>query len=90
MSIGIWDQARHPYLFPDEHALLRVHGCIKKEKVVPSIYPSCKYNLINATLAKRFYVPSKHILTTQVDGETMEILKYLKVSMGNYVLHSYF
>ena len=36
------------------------------------------------------HAPSKHILSTQVDGETMQIFKNLKVSMGNYVLHSYF
>ena len=36
------------------------------------------------------HAPSKHILSTQVDGETMQIFKNLKVSMGNYVLHSNF
>ena len=71
-------------------SILQVQGCIQQERVVVSIYPSCKYNLINATLAKRLHVPSKHILSTQVDGDTMEIFKDLKVIMGNYVLHSNF
>jgi hypothetical protein len=68
-------------------SILQVHGCIQKENAIISIYPSCKYNLINATMVKILHVPSQHILSTQVDGETMELFRDLKVSMGNYVLH---
>ena len=57
------------------NSILQVHGCIQQENVGVFIYPSCNYNLINATLAKRLHVPSKHILSTQVDGNTVEILK---------------
>ena len=39
-------------------------------------------------MAKILHVPSKHILSTQVDGETMEICKDLNIFVGNYVLHS--
>ena len=69
---------------------LEAHGYIQQEKVVVYIYPSCKNNLINTTLAKRLHVPSQHILSTQVDGETMEIFELLNVSMGNNVFHSNF
>ena len=35
-------------------------------------------------------VPEKHIQGTQVDGENVQIFKYLRVSMDKYVLHSNF
>jgi hypothetical protein len=56
-------------------SILQVHGFIQQEKVIMPIYPSSKYNLINVTSSKRLHVPSNHILSTQVDGGTMEFLK---------------
>lgn len=35
-------------------------------------------------------VPSKHTLSTPVDGEIVEVFKYLKVSIGSYVFYSDF
>jgi hypothetical protein len=32
-------------------------------------------------------VPAKHIQSTQVEGETVQIFKYLKLTMDKYVLH---
>lgn len=50
-------------------SILQFHGCIHQEMVVLPIYPSFKYDPINATLAKRLHVPSKHTLSIEVDGE---------------------
>jgi hypothetical protein len=41
-------------------------------------------------LAKRLQVPTKHIQSTQVEGENVQIFKDLKLTMDKYVLHSYF
>jgi hypothetical protein len=41
-------------------------------------------------LAKRLQVPTKHIQSTQVEGENVQIFKDLKITMDKYVLHSYF
>lgn len=57
------------------HFILQVHGCIQQAKFIVSIYLSCKYNLINVTLAKKLHVLSKHILNTQVYGVSVKILK---------------
>jgi hypothetical protein len=38
-------------------------------------------------LANRLQVPAKHIQSTQVEGETVQIFKYLKLTMDKYVLH---
>jgi hypothetical protein len=35
-------------------------------------------------------VPAKNIHNTQVDGENVQIFKYLKINMDKYVSHSYF
>ena len=58
-----------------------------KEKVIISISPSCKNNLINVNLTKILQVPEKHIQGTQVDGENVQVFKDLKVTMDKYVLH---
>jgi len=63
---------------------------IQKEKIVVSINPSCKKNLISVNLAKRLQVPAKHIETTQIDNEDVQVYKDLKISMDKYVLHSNF
>jgi hypothetical protein len=45
-------------------------------------------NFINVQLANRLQVPAKHIQSTQVEGETIQIFKDLKLTMDKYVLHS--
>jgi hypothetical protein len=35
-------------------------------------------------------VPTKNIQSTQVEGESVQIFKYLKLSKEKYVMHSYF
>ena len=55
-----------------------------------SINPSCKQNLINVNLAKKLQVPTKHIESTQVDNEGVQVYKDLKIFMDKYVLHSNF
>ena len=35
-------------------------------------------------------VSAKHIQSTQVDGENVQLFKDLKLTMDKYVLHSYF
>jgi len=35
-------------------------------------------------------VPIKNIQSTHVEGENVQIFKYLKITMDKYVLHSYF
>jgi hypothetical protein len=77
-------------LFSCGNSILQVHGCIHKEKVIVSINPSCQHNFINVHLAKRLQVPTKHIQSTQVEGENVQIFKYLKLTMDKYVLHSDF
>jgi len=41
-------------------------------------------------LAKKLQVPGKNIQSTQVEGENIQNLKYLNITMNKYVLHSYF
>ena len=67
---------------------LKVHGCIQNENIFVSISPSYKHNFIHVNLAKKIQVPSKHIQSTQVDGENFQIFKDLKITMDKYVLHS--
>ena len=71
-------------------SLLWVHGCIQQENVIVSINPSCKHNFINVNLAKKLQVYAKHIQSTQVDGENVQLFKDLKLTMDKYVLHSNF
>ena len=62
-----WSRARkkenetHRGLFSSVVSLLQVHGLIQKEKIIVSINPSCKQNLINVNLAKKLQVPAKHM-----------------------------
>ena len=51
-------------LFSAGISLLQVHGLIQKEKIIVSINPSCKQNLINVNLEKKLQVPVKHIENT--------------------------
>ena len=74
----------------DIFSILKFHGCIQKENILVSISPSCKQNFIHLNLAKNLKVPAKYIQITHVDGENFEILKYLKITMDKYVLHSEF
>jgi hypothetical protein len=76
--------------FHVDNSILQVHGCIQQEKIIVSINPSCKHNFINVNLAKRLQVPTKHIQSTQVEGENVQIFKDLKLTMDKYVLHSNF
>ena len=71
-------------------SILQVHGLIQKEKIIVSINPSCKQNLINVNLAKKLQVPAKHIENTQVDDEDVQVYKDLKLSMNKYVLYGDF
>jgi len=71
-------------------SVLQVHGLIQKEKIIVSINPSCKQNLINVNLAKKLQVPAKQIQNTQVDDKDVQIYKDLKLSMDKYVLHGDF
>jgi hypothetical protein len=80
----------HRGLFLCGNSILQVHGCILKEKVIVSIIPSWKYNLINIHLANRLQVLAKHIQSTRVEDETIQIFKDLNLTMDKYVLHSYF
>jgi len=54
-----WSRARkkenetHKGLIATGVSLLQVHGLIQKEKIIVSINPSCKQNLISVNLAKR-------------------------------------
>ena len=84
------DKEKHVGLIPTGISLLQIHGLIQKEKIMVSINPSCKQNLINVNLAKKLQVPTKHIENTQVDDEDVQIYKDLKLSMDKYVLHVMF
>ena len=77
-------------LFSASISLLQVHGLIQKEKIIVSINPSCKQNLINVNLAKKFQVPAKQIAHTQDDDKDVQIYKDLKLSMDKYVFHGDF
>jgi len=59
--IGKKETKKPKWLFSTGISLLEVDGCIQKEKIIVSINPSCKYNLINVNLAKRLQVSAKHI-----------------------------
>jgi len=48
------------------------------------------HNFINAKLAKSLKLLAKHVCSTHIDGEFVQVCKYLKITMGNYVLHSDF
>jgi len=86
-----WSQARkkenetHKGLIATGVSLLQVHGLIQKEKIIVSINPSCKQNLINVNLAKNLQVPAK-----QIDDKDVQIYKDLKLSMDKYVFHGDF
>ena len=84
------DQTRHPGLFLGEHALLQVQWHIQQENVVVSIYPSCTHNFISIDLEKRLKVPTNKVCSTHLDGENVQVFKNLKITLGNYVLHSDF
>ena len=84
------DKDNYKGLFPSDHFILQVHGCIQKEKVIVSINPSCKHNFINVNLTKRLQVPEKHIQGIEVEGENVQVFKDMKVTMDKYVLHSNF
>ena len=91
-----WSRAKkkenetHKRLFATGVSLLQVHALIQKEKIIVSINPSCKQNLININLAKRLQVPAKHIETAQIDNKDFQVYKDLKISMDKYVLHGDF
>jgi hypothetical protein len=84
------DNESYNDLFSSNYFILQVHGSIQKEKVIVSINPSCKHNFISVNLAKRLQVPAKHIQSTQVDGENVQVFKDLNISMDKYVFHSNF
>jgi len=46
--------------------IIHVHGCIQQEKDIGFVNPNCKYNFINAKLAKNLKVSTQHIQRTQV------------------------
>jgi hypothetical protein len=48
------------------------------------------HNFINVHLVNRLQVPIKNIQSTKVEGENVQIFKYLKITMDKYVLHSDF
>ena len=77
-------------LFSTDAFLLQVHGLIQKEKIVVTINPSCKQNLISVNLAKRLQVPAKHMETAQEYNEDVQVYKDLKISMDKYVWHGDF
>jgi hypothetical protein len=77
-------------LFSCGKSILQVHGCIHKENIIVSINPSCQHNFINVQLVNRLQVPTKNVQSTQVEGENVQIFKYLKITMDKYVLHSNF
>jgi hypothetical protein len=84
------DKERIQGLFSCTNFILQVHGCIQHEKVIVSINPSSKHNFINVNLAKRLQVSTKNMQSTQVEGENVQVFKYLKLTMDKYVLHSIF
>jgi hypothetical protein len=52
-----------------------------------SINPSSECNFINVNLTKRLQVPKKHIQSTHVEGENVQIFKDVKITMDKYMLH---
>ena len=48
------------------------------------------HNFINSKLAKSLMLPTKNACSTHIDGEHVQVFKYLKITMGNYALHSNF
>ena len=48
------------------------------------------HNFINAKLAKSLKLPAKNVCSTHIDGDLVQVFKDLKITMGNYVLHSDF
>ena len=41
-------------------------------------------------MAKRLQVPTKHIESTQVDGDNVQVFKDFKVTMDTYMFHLFF
>ena len=72
------------------NSLLRLQGCLQQEQVIISISPSCMHNFINAKLSRSLKHPTKNVCSTHIDGEDVQVFKDLKITMGNYVLHSDF
>jgi hypothetical protein len=81
------DKKLNRYFVSCDNFILQVHIGIQQEKVIVSINPSCKHNLINSNLAKRLQVLTKNIQSTWVEGENVQMFKYLKITMNKYVLH---
>jgi hypothetical protein len=68
--------------FHVETQYYRLHGCIQQEKVIVSINPSYMHDFINVNLDKKLQVPGKNIQSTQVEGENVQVFKYLKAYHG--------
>jgi hypothetical protein len=79
------DTERTKGLFSCDKSILQVHGCIHKENVIVSINPSCMHNFINVQLVNRLQVPVKNIQSTQVEGENVQMVKDLKITMDKCV-----
>jgi hypothetical protein len=69
------------------HSVLQVHGCIHKEKVIACINPSFEIFFINAQLVNRLQVKTKNMKNTHIEGNNIQVLKYLKLTIDKYVLH---
>ena len=72
------------------NSLLQVQRCLQQKQVIISISPNCMHNFINAKLAKSLKILAKNVCTTHIDGEPAQVFKDLKITLGNYVLHSDF
>jgi hypothetical protein len=77
-------------LFPYGTSILLAQGFIHKQNIIVSINPSFLHNFINVQLVNRLQVLAMNIQSILVEGENIQICKYLKLSMDKYVLHSYF
>ena len=67
-------------LFPGEHFLLHVHGCIQEENVINSINPS-NTCIITSVLT---WLKHSHIYSTHVEVENVQIFKDLKIILLHY------
>lgn len=72
-----------------ENSNFQVNGVIQENNVIVSINPSSKYNFINAYLAKGLKVQAKKIKYIELEEDNVEIFEYLKLTMDQYILHSY-
>lgn len=72
------------------NSLLQVHGCFLQEQVIILISLSCMHNFINAKLVKSLKLTTKNVCSTHIDDEHVQVFEDLKITMGNYVLHSNF